>query len=237
MIYTDDMRESTMQNLQTEMFFIAIGDEVQLADCKPLFPLISKERLEKIHRLADPVAKKQCLYSELIIRWLACKKLDVPSNVLWFGAGEHGKPCLRDFPYFQFNVSHTRGAMAAAVSPLRVGVDIEAPRRFSMRTAKRCFSQQELAYLEHGQDQMSRFLNIWTRKEAHLKRLGIGIRMPLRSFSVLDTDTAEMLKTIKMGDFTLSISAERLPCGPVKVIEETKLLQYGMELAGAYSRK
>ncbi len=86
----------------------------------------------------------------------------------------HGKPYLEGMCCF--SISHTRGAVAAAVSQQPVGVDVErADRQIPMKLRQRYLTAAEQAYAADAK----RFLEIWTRKEALLKRDG-RLQMPFR---------------------------------------------------------
>ena len=92
--------------------------------------------------------------------------------------GAHGKPFLPEEPKRQISLAHTRGAVVCAVSPRPVGVDIEScARRVNMRVAERSFTPRERAYSVDA----VRFLKVWTRKEAFVKRDGRGFTLPLNT--------------------------------------------------------
>lgn len=98
--------------------------------------------------------------------------------------GVHGKPYFPAYPHIHFSISHTRGAAVCALSDRPCGVDVEHPRPIRTQLAARCFSKAERAYA----DTPERFLEIWTRKEAFLKRDGRGITVPLASIDTLSCD-------------------------------------------------
>ena len=106
---------------------------------------------------------------------------------------EKGKPYLPGGP--SFNQSHSEDRLMIAVAASgRLGVDIEERRdvRLMLRIADRRFARDEAARLHAvPPDQRRRlFFRIWTRKEAFLKALGLGLTHPLRSFSVDPTPGA-----------------------------------------------
>lgn len=107
-----------------------------------------------------------------------------------------GKPYLPETPEIHISLSHTRGAVAVAVSENPVGIDLEHPRRVSDRVAARCFTGRER---EHATDSERR-LEIWTRKEALLKRGG-RLEMPMREAETLDRAD---IATRAVRGFTLS---------------------------------
>ena len=87
-------------------------------------------------------------------------------NLIQFSYGENGKPSLCA-PYRDifFNMSHCRTAIACAVAPFEVGVDIQDIRRPSAAVLKRT-----------GRDMNGgEFSAFWSRYEAYTKLTGKGI--------------------------------------------------------------
>ncbi|MBZ0297934.1 MAG: 4'-phosphopantetheinyl transferase superfamily protein [Anaerolineae bacterium] len=100
-----------------------------------------------------------------------------------------GKPMLADSE-LDFNLSHTDGmAVYAITSGRTVGIDIEdTTRKLTdlMQVAEYTFSQAEfdtLCALPASQRTQA-FFNCWTRKEAYVKALGMGLGYPLKQFDV-----------------------------------------------------
>src|SRR4051812_3308357 len=108
-----------------------------------------------------------------------------------FATNAEGKPSLAPEQAaadpLTFNLSHTRGLVACVVARgAAVGIDVERGPRVKdvLAFASRYFSSGERAQLSsrHGTEREQRFIEIWTLKEAYLKALGVGIRIPLDSF-------------------------------------------------------
>lgn len=124
---------------------------------------------------------------EVIGSYLSCS----PSS-LRFGYGAFGKPALRPESSSQpirFNVAHSNGLALLAFGRSReIGVDLEAIRAnfAGDEIAERYFSKQELAELRALPEAMRAegFFECWTRKEAYIKARGLGLQIPLQSFSV-----------------------------------------------------
>lgn len=100
-----------------------------------------------------------------------------------------GKPqlVLEASAAISFNLSHTRGFVACAISSSRVGVDVERiDRQLAFKDiAERHFSAPEVAAMMSLplREQPTRFYELWTLKEALLKGLGCGLSGPLEQFS------------------------------------------------------
>lgn len=117
---------------------------------------------------------------EVLARWTG-----TTPAALRFGTEGAGKPLLAPGPCF--NLSHAAGIACLAVHPDRpLGVDIEAPRPVEEGVAARFFSAAERAELAalHPGLWLAGFLRCWTRKEAVVKALGLGLGAPLDAFDV-----------------------------------------------------
>jgi len=82
------------------------------------------------------------------------------------------------------SVSHSDNALAVAVSPFRIGVDIENQRVMPPRPITLLFSPEEQEAIFDDDS----FTRAWVRKEAYAKWLGTGLCDTLAS-GVYDTET------------------------------------------------
>ena len=90
---------------------------------------------------------------------------------------DKGAPYLPDYPGLSVSISHCRAAVAVAVSSEgRVGIDVECRRRIGDGLMERVCSAGEQAAVRAAEDPTMAFLQLWTRKEAVLKRRGTGIQ-------------------------------------------------------------
>jgi len=116
--------------------------------------------------------------------------LEEDPAALRFSYNQYGKPSLGPSSGntgFRFNLSHSNGLAALAVSTdLDVGIDIEAIRPVDDNLAQNSFSQQECRSLSAlaPSDHLVGFYRCWTRKEAFIKAMGHGLSIPLDSFAV-----------------------------------------------------
>ncbi|MEM9381587.1 MAG: 4'-phosphopantetheinyl transferase superfamily protein [Planctomycetota bacterium] len=115
---------------------------------------------------------------------------DVAPGDWRFEIGEHGKPEVapEHESRLRFNLSHTRGMVACAVALDRdVGVDVETTDRRTETTAiaDRFFSTFEVDALRAlpAERQRERFFTYWSLKESYIKARGLGLAIPLGSFS------------------------------------------------------
>ncbi|GJM06900.1 MAG: phosphopantetheine-protein transferase [marine bacterium B5-7] len=137
------------------------------------------------------------------MRCVLARYLDCHPKEMTFTFNEHNKPGLQD-QQVQFNLSHTDDVAVLAVTrSCLVGVDIEKidDKRANLDIAKRFFSTREYEQLRGlPDDKFARgFFNVWTRKEAFVKAIGLGLSYSLDQFSVsLEDDNAKLTELMKM---------------------------------------
>jgi len=122
---------------------------------------------------------------------------------LRFDANEFGKPALasesQNADDLRFNVSHSGTVVVMAVTRGReVGVDVERIRSLGdlPLVAARSFSSSECARVlrRAGDARVAAFFACWSRKEAVIKAIGVGLSFPLGSFDVeVDPDSPAAL--------------------------------------------
>ncbi len=122
--------------------------------------------------------------SEPFLREILADYVQIPAAELVFERGEFGKPTLRDFPEWHFNVSHSGEKMLLAIShDMPVGIDVEQikPRRSLADLVKKCFAPSEQTYWFNlpENEKLTVFYDFWTRKESVVKGIGRGIALGL----------------------------------------------------------
>lgn len=110
-----------------------------------------------------------------------------------FETNSHGCPFVvpaqAGHPRLLFNLSHTTGLVALAVTRGHdIGIDVErADRPIREQIAERHFAAQEVADLRalplEAQDRG--FFEYWTLKEAYIKARGMGLAIPLGDFAFI----------------------------------------------------
>ncbi len=111
------------------------------------------------------------------LRRILAAHLRLAPSVIAIGTGRNGKPFVASGP--SFNLSHSGGLGICAVSTAaEVGVDLEVLHAVpeAELIAGRWLGAAAAAEVgSAGSDRDAVFLRHWTRREAHLKALGVGI--------------------------------------------------------------
>jgi 4'-phosphopantetheinyl transferase len=154
-------------------------------------PLLSADERERMARLIFEGDRTRFLLTRALVRTTLSRYASVAPADWQFITNVHGRPELLDRPYgvpdLRFNLSHTEGLIACAVTIGReVGVDVEhVGRRLTHDVAARFFAPREVADLQAlpVDAQARAFFDYWTLKEAYIKARGMGLALPLGDFA------------------------------------------------------
>jgi 4'-phosphopantetheinyl transferase len=150
---------------------------------------LSSDEIERAARFRFEKHRRAFVLGRAALRGLLASYSGMSPQDAAFTYGPKGKPALRDAAGLSFNVSNSGDLAAYAFTrDIEIGVDIEYRRRVVdvEAIAERFFAPEEVAELmrlEEG-DRMTGFFNCWTRKEAYIKAVGVGLSVPLHSFQV-----------------------------------------------------
>lgn len=153
---------------------------------------LTETELARYQRYQFDRHRKQLLLGRVLIRTALSQYDQSIEPALWrFQQNAYGKPAIysqqQRLPLF-FNLSHSGGKLVLAVAGIEdIGVDVEQcnrQRRVSKISA-RYFSSLEAEQLLAlaPENQLQRFYDLWTLKEAYIKACGLGLAIPLRQFS------------------------------------------------------
>ena len=156
--------------------------------------LLSAGERKRADRFAYDRHRRRYTVAQGHLRRVLGQLTDTRPEDIRFHYEEKGKPWLPGGP--SFNQSHSEDRLMIGVAASgRLGVDIEEMRqvRLMLGIADKNFAPDEAARLHAAPANERRrlFFRFWTRKEAFLKALGVGLTHPLRSFSVDPTPGAE----------------------------------------------
>lgn len=147
-------------------------DGVEFASLGDYLGCVSSARRKAVLAKADEQARIQSLVGGLLLRSEISRRTGIPASRIVFERGAHGKPFLKGGE-LQFSLSHTKGAVCAAFSAEgEIGVDIERrDRRVTEPLKAKVLCDNERAHISCDED----FVRVWVKKEAFLKRTGIGL--------------------------------------------------------------
>ena len=172
---------------------------------------LSKTEMARADRQIFPANRQRFITSHVFLRRVLARYTRISPAEIEFDYGTHGKPELANTmrsPGLHFNLSHCdRLAILAVTSKSTVGADVETVRPLPdyKEIAERFFRQREYASLMalSAIERPKAFFRCWTRKEAVMKAVGMGLSMPLDCFEVtLAPETPARVVSFECGDLT-----------------------------------
>jgi 4'-phosphopantetheinyl transferase len=165
----------------------AVG--ARLAAYESALPAAEQQRATRFVQVDDRIrfVLGRTLARTMLSRYASVSPGDWPIEI-----DERGRPELRrrlaGVPDLRFNLSHTPGLIACAVTIGReVGIDVEYIGRQLLHDniPERFFSAQEVTDLRAlpADEQPRAFFDYWTLKEAYIKARGLGLALPLGQFT------------------------------------------------------
>ena len=154
-----------------------------------LLPLVPLSRRDKALHYKHLHGQYCCLRVWEILHELLVSHSFLPAisslSELTYVEDDYGKPWLtvgsvREENIY-FSLSHTKNAIAVAVSRRPVGIDVEAvvsqERVGDSHFLERTMSAAECKQINLANNPRLMFTELWTRKEAYVKLLGTGLDM------------------------------------------------------------
>jgi 4'-phosphopantetheinyl transferase len=152
---------------------------------------LSDDERQRWQCFVQPADQRRFLLARALTRGVLGAYTGQAPAELQFTRNAYGKPQLRQSSEqpLSFNLSHTQGLLALAVSSAPdVGVDVESAQRnvAMLALAERYFHVAELQWLRSAEPAQlrARFFQLWTLKEAYVKARGLGLQLGLSSFAL-----------------------------------------------------
>ncbi len=157
-------------------------DEVQLVS---LYERLGPDEKVRANAFLKPVDRDRYIAAHGVLRILGEQILGVEVQIT---VNAYGKPQFLNTP-LQFNLSHSGNVILLAFSlNSPVGVDVEQKREIDDLglIAANYFHQSEVQAMNGLAEPLlsDTFFSCWSKKEAVVKALGLGLSLPLNAFEV-----------------------------------------------------
>lgn len=189
---------------------------------------LSSEEVRRSTRFARDRRRDEFVTGAALLRLLVRNELGIdattfPVERVCPDCGQsHGRPRLPARHGIQVSVAHAGGWVGVASSRQPVGIDIEQyePRFVGLESS--ILSSNEIFRIgdQSIPDRTATLTTAWTRKEASLKALGIGLRVPLNSLEVIESSPLRAVGPALDGRGTIylrDIAVDTLHVGAVAV--------------------
>lgn len=156
------------------------------ADYDAAYAGLSPSRRAHIDGLKSEKARRCSLAGELLVQRLLS---GLGVNNAQLHRKDNGQPYLTGCD-LHVSISHCEDFVVSAIGTEPIGIDVERIRPIDLQIAGHVCTDRERQYLfepAEQDQQLERFFEIWTAKEAYLKKQGTGIT-GLKKVNILPMD-------------------------------------------------
>jgi 4'-phosphopantetheinyl transferase len=153
------------------------------------YDLLSEEEKEKSEAYVREEDRNRYILAKIYLKTLLAKYLNVQPEELEFKLSDQNKPILDSHPMVNFNISHSGDyILIGFANKWSVGVDIELMNTHVdlYNMIINCMSSTEVSVILNSEMPRNMFYKYWTRKEALLKGIGIGLTDRLKDINCSD---------------------------------------------------
>ncbi|MCK9330763.1 MAG: 4'-phosphopantetheinyl transferase superfamily protein [Candidatus Cloacimonetes bacterium] len=144
-----------------------------------LFNILCDSRIIKANKYSQRIDKVRCLIGGILILYAFKIKYNIIINNYEEITTKFGKPRIKDFPDFYFNISHSGDYVVLSSADFEVGIDIEKKDGSLINIMQSYLTNEEYNLISDlNQDQINHKLyEFWTIKESIMKATGLGFRL------------------------------------------------------------
>ena len=140
-----------------------------------LYKASDEARKAKADKIKNEPAKRLSIVAGDLARNAIAEELNISPDDIKFRTKGKGKPYVEN-QKIEFSISHSGTIVVCAISDTPVGIDIERIGDPNAKVAQKFFTEDERNYVfEKCALSRQRFFEIWTRKEAYVKKIGSGV--------------------------------------------------------------
>lgn len=125
------------------------------------------------------------------------KKYHIEYDIFY---NEYGKPYLKNNELY-FNISHSKDYTVLVTSDKEIGVDIQY-LTYNEKTRDRICTEEERKIAINELE----FTKIWAKKEAYIKKIGIGLEYGMKN---VDTTKINNIDLYKKDNYIIAICYEK----------------------------
>jgi 4'-phosphopantetheinyl transferase len=169
------------------VYYITISSYLNALEA--LYSLLSTQEKIQSKKFFTINLSNRYIVTRAVLRSILAEHLGTMSQDIEFVRNSYGKPFVKGVD-IEFNMSHSYDAAYYAVaSDFSVGIDVELYNEDKniFDIAKSVFSADELARFLSLPDLKRKdfFFNAWTKKEAAIKAMGLGLAYPMEKVNTM----------------------------------------------------
>uniref|UniRef100_A6VYG5 4'-phosphopantetheinyl transferase n=1 Tax=Marinomonas sp. (strain MWYL1) TaxID=400668 RepID=A6VYG5_MARMS len=177
---------------EVHIWIASINEVKNNNDLNYYLNLLSGDEVERYSRFVFEKDRQRFLVTRALVRIVLSEYVSVIRPEEWiFEQNKYGKPAIAvgqiSYP-LKFNITHSNNIIGLAItSDVEIGIDVERINSeiATPDLATHTFSSSELIQLQNTDCFSEHFFQLWTLKEAYIKACGMGLSIPLDTFSIL----------------------------------------------------
>ena len=199
---------------------------VKNLDLTKAYPLVSKNRQEKIDKYRFDKNKKESAGAYLLLKkLLLTEKITNPI----INTKKYGKGYVCNYDNIYFNLSHSNEMVLCAISDMEIGVDIEyIDPTIDLNIGKNYFTSREYENIINSKNQINEFFKYWVLKESYMKYTGLGMNLKLNSFEIIINKEIKLKNNIKNLKFNI-FDYNNYKIAITSHYNSSKLIEYNVE--------
>lgn len=169
-----------------KIFAVEISSPLEESLFQAFMRFVGEKKEKRIMKFIRREDAERTLVGDVLVRVIICEELGIRNDDIAFSYNDYGKPSLIYTEKFEFNLSHSGKWVVCAVDTSPLGIDVECLRDIDFSIAERFFSNIEYGDImeKDGLERLEYFYDLWTLKESYIKARGMGLSIPLGSFTI-----------------------------------------------------
>lgn len=188
-----------------EVYAVKININLQKSLLNGLIQFLPGKKQKAVKKICRPENVQRAVIGDILVQINVIKKLGIKNSEIVFENNSFGKPFLKGFDNFHFNISHSGEWVVCAIHNLPVGIDIQVIKQVDWKIAEWFCSKSEYIELlnRDNSQKLEFFFVLWTLKESYVKTIGKGFSIPLGSFSLVFCNSGRvgLITGIKCADY------------------------------------
>lgn len=154
----------------------------------PLKACLNEEEVKKAGRFFFNKDRQRYIICRSVLKILLAQLTDQDISTIHLKQNKGQKPYLPQHPNICFNLSYSKNQVLITIDEKMIGVDIEKVESTFDYTSiiREVFTKEEVIFVNASKNHAKTFYKLWTRKEAIVKAIGIGIEDSFKQISCLN---------------------------------------------------
>lgn len=180
------LTQPTIQFKGLKLFTINLLDFTNLTSF--LKKHLNTEEINRANKFRFSKDRNRFIICRAVLKCILSEIVTLNTNQINFAYNKNNKPFLASHSSMYFNLSHSHDYALIGIANSEIGVDIEyIDKNFVFNDIlTNIFNTQEIYKVNKSVNKHLCFYKLWTRKEAYVKHIGIGVDDSIKKLNVIE---------------------------------------------------